>query len=47
MATRTRKCDSPAPFNGGENCRGSSKDDKPCNTNKCPGNYPFVHNVWF
>ena len=47
MATHTRKCDSPAPSRGGASCKGSSKDDKPCNTNKCPGNYLNTCNVCF
>lgn len=34
---RSRKCDNPAPANGGKNCRGPSKQSHECNTFPCPG----------
>lgn len=36
MKLRSRKCDNPAPENGGKNCRGSSKQSLECNTFPCP-----------
>uniref|UniRef100_A0A7M5WTV5 Hemicentin-1 n=1 Tax=Clytia hemisphaerica TaxID=252671 RepID=A0A7M5WTV5_9CNID len=34
--TRSRKCDNPAPANGGWNCEGSGTETQKCNTNECP-----------
>ena len=34
---RERKCDTPAPANGGRNCAGSGKEEKTCNTQTCAG----------
>ena len=36
--TRSRKCDSPTPANGGSNCPGSSKGELTCTGNYCLGN---------
>ena len=32
----TRACDSPAPFNGGADCAGSTSTSQNCNTHACP-----------
>ena len=38
MQTRNRKCDSPAPANGGKGCVGDSKETRKCNEKvPCPG----------
>uniref|UniRef100_A0A7M5WTV7 Hemicentin-1 n=2 Tax=Clytia hemisphaerica TaxID=252671 RepID=A0A7M5WTV7_9CNID len=34
--TRSRKCDNPAPANGGWNCEGSGTETQKCNSNECP-----------
>ena len=34
----TRACDSPAPFNGGADCAGSTSTSQNCNTHACPVN---------
>merc|ERR1712048_1508884 len=34
--TRSRKCDSPKPQNGGKNCVGDEIETKECNTQNCP-----------
>ena len=33
--SRTRRCDNPKPQNGGEVCKGSSRQTRKCNTNAC------------
>ena len=33
----TRKCDNPAPENGGDDCKGDSTKTEPCNAGACPG----------
>merc|ERR1712098_384206 len=35
--SRDRKCDSPAPQNGGKSCFGNFKENEDCNTHDCPG----------
>ena len=42
---RIRKCDNPAPANGGKNCQGPSKQSLECNTFPCPGKYPIQKNM--
>merc|ERR1712048_410676 len=39
--TRSRKCDSPKPQNGGKNCVGDEIETKECNTQNCPGDGEF------
>ncbi len=34
--TQTRKCDSPAPSNGGANCTGPDTNTISCNNQECP-----------
>ncbi|XP_022783430.1 coadhesin-like [Stylophora pistillata] len=34
--TRTRRCDSPSPSNGGKACTGDTFQTRECNTNTCP-----------
>ena len=36
QATRTRKCNNPAPANGGVDCAGDSEETQNCNTEACP-----------
>ena len=36
---RTRLCDSPLPWNGGDDCKGKEIDQTACNTRKCSGKY--------
>ncbi|XP_048584539.1 uncharacterized protein LOC5510519 isoform X4 [Nematostella vectensis] len=33
---RTRTCTNPSPSNGGKDCVGDAKEEKDCNTDKCP-----------
>ena len=35
--TKTRKCDNPAPANGGKNCMGALSVTEPCKNDLCPG----------
>ncbi|KAK6183172.1 hypothetical protein SNE40_010701 [Patella caerulea] len=35
--SRTRKCNNPAPANGGDNCPGSSTEQVACHEQACPG----------
>ena len=37
--TRSRRCNNPAPKNGGADCEGKSEEMRACNTNPCPGYY--------
>ena len=37
VRSKTRKCNNPAPSNGGQNCPGSSSSSLTCNTQSCPG----------
>ena len=34
---RTRKCNNPAPANGGKKCRGLPVTSEPCTVSGCPG----------
>ncbi|KAK2180840.1 hypothetical protein NP493_423g02026 [Ridgeia piscesae] len=34
---RTRRCDNPAPRNGGVDCRGKHAESQTCNSDICPG----------
>ena len=36
---RTRKCDNPAPANGGKTCQGPPEEALDCSTQACPGKY--------
>jgi len=36
LKTRTKKCDSPAPANGGKNCTGQGTENMVCNPEGCP-----------
>ncbi|XP_046575477.1 coadhesin-like [Haliotis rubra] len=40
MESRSRSCDAPAPAHGGDDCEGSSTENRPgqCNNNPCPVN---------
>ena len=35
--TRTRRCDHPAPSDGGKTCDGEADEAQDCNTRACPG----------
>ena len=37
MKYRKRKCDNPAPANGGMDCQGSSNEAQHCNVHPCAG----------
>ena len=37
ITTRTRKCDSPAPLNGGSECNGPADETRACATYSCEG----------
>lgn len=39
VQVRSRKCDNPAPYNGGEPCSGPSLDIQTCNNFKCTNKY--------
>ena len=49
--SRSRKCDSPAPSNGGKDCAGEEKEEGKCNIHSCqPGRYPqfqFTSHVYY
>ncbi|RUS76460.1 hypothetical protein EGW08_015774 [Elysia chlorotica] len=36
QAVRSRTCDSPRPWGGGQDCQGPDKDVQPCTVAKCP-----------
>ena len=37
--TRTRKCNNPAPANGGKECQGFATETEVCTRPACPGEY--------
>ena len=37
IQNRTRSCDNPAPFNGGNPCSGNETETQSCNDGVCPG----------
>ena len=42
--TRTRKCDSPAPAHGGDDCDGDDEQSRQCQVKPCPG-YFILHTL--
>lgn len=40
---RRRKCDNPAPYNGGDYCAGSGNDTKSCNQFRCSGKFKLAY----
>ena len=41
--TRSKKCNNPAPANGGADCEGEDTETRECNTQKCVGKCPSTH----
>lgn len=39
---RSRKCDNPAPANGGEPCVGPSQQSRSCNSHPCKSNVTLI-----
>ena len=37
LQSRVRSCNNPKPANGGADCKGDAKEERPCNTNPCTG----------
>lgn len=35
LQKRVRRCDNPRPANGGKDCEGSLKEDRPCSDKEC------------
>ena len=41
--TRSKKCNNPAPANGGADCEGEDTETRECNTQSCVGKCPSTH----